>query len=355
MGEISNQRELSNRDLFLIISSALIVLVMAVVVQRTAGATIKPVIRHDFPDPAILAVGPDFYAYSTASFYGRSLRHVPVARSADLAGGWTALGDALPRLPAWAALGPTGIGDVTAPEVRRRADGGYLMYFVTPAVGAGVPCLGAAVSGSPTGPFQPAPTPLLCAPGGIHLIDPAAFTDTDGRHYLLYSAGPSIIWIQEVAEDGITPIGVRRPLIQADRPEEDGIVEAPSLVRHGAEYVLFYSANNFNNGEYFVNYATAGSLSTPFVKHPGQFLTRAVLGGSYTSPGGQTVLSDVRGDHLVFHASTGPHRRAMFEVDLSWDPAGNPVLPLNNGLTRRGPTLDSSGGAAPQGNRLRPG
>jgi beta-xylosidase len=344
---------LSNRDLFLIVFSALIVLVMAVVVQRTALVTIKPVIRHDFPDPAVLAVGPEFYAYSTASFYGRSLRHVPVARSTDLAGGWTTLGDALPQLPAWAALAPAGRGDVTAPDVRRRIDGSYLMYFVTPAVGVGVPCLGAAVSASPTGPFRPAPGPLLCEPGGIHLIDPAAFTDTDGRHYLLYSAGPSIIWIQEVAEDGITPIGVRRPLIQADRPEEDGIVEAPSLVKHGTEYVLFYSANNFNNGEYFANYATTSSLTTPFVKHPGQFLTQAVLGGSYPSPGGQTVLSDRRGDHLVFHASTGPHRRAMFEVDLRWGPTGNPILPPDNGLIRRNLTLDSSG--TPQGTRPRPG
>jgi beta-xylosidase len=258
---------------------------------------------------------------------------VPVARSTDLAGSWATLGDALPGLPAWAALDPAGRGNVTAPDVRRRPDGGYLMYFVTPAVGVGVPCLGVAVSGSPTGPFLPAPGPLLCGPGGIHLIDPAAFTDTDGRHYLLYSAGPSIIWIQEVAEDGI--------------------VEAPSLVKHGSEYVLFYSANNFNNGEYFVNYATAGSLSAPFVKHPGQFLTQAVLGGSYTSPGGQTVVSDTRGDRLVFHASTGPHRRAMFVLGLSWDPTGNPVLPLTNGLTRRNPTLDSS--SAPQGTQLRPG
>ena len=43
---------------------------VAAVVAATTASTIQPVIAHDFPDPAVLAVGSVYYAYSTASGYG---------------------------------------------------------------------------------------------------------------------------------------------------------------------------------------------------------------------------------------------------------------------------------------------
>lgn len=52
---------------------------------------------------------------------------------------------------------------------------------------AGGECLGAAVASSPTGPFTPVGSgPLVCTPELGGSIDASSFTDTDGKHYLLY-------------------------------------------------------------------------------------------------------------------------------------------------------------------------
>jgi len=322
---------------FRLLTACAIIALVAALVAATAVSPIKPVLDRDFPDPAVLTVDDNYYAYSTASGYGNQFWHVPVQRAADLTGDWTALGDALPVLPPWSARDRNGDGNVTAPEVAPRGDGGYVLYFVALAEAQHVQCIGTALASSPTGPFQPAPNPLVCQPGPVDSIDPQAFTDSDGKRYLLYTSGQrqAVIWLQPVTPDGLGLAGPRVPLIQADRPEEANIVEAPSLVKHGAEYVLFYSGNTFNSGGYFVNYATARNLSGPFVKHPGEFLNRDSLGGAYTNPGGACAVVGGAHDDLVFHASAGPHRRAMFVAGLSWDATDQPVVDVNNGLTRR--------------------
>jgi beta-xylosidase len=277
--------------------------------------------------------------------------HVPVAHSTEVDDGWTPVGDALPVLPPWAGTDQHGHGDVTAPDVSTRAQGGYLLYFVARAAGRGVLCIGAAASSSPTGPFHAGAAPIVCQPTAIDSIDPQEFTDVDGARYLLYASGQihTSIWMQRMSDDGLTVTGPAVPLIKADRPEEADIVEAPALVRSGHGYVLFYSANRFNSGRYFINYATAPSLRGPFVKQCGQLLNRGTLGTAFADPGGQTVVSDGSRQDLVFHASTGPGRRSMFVLPLNWNDDGQPVPDVRDGLTHRYPSLHPDTALAPDG------
>jgi arabinan endo-1,5-alpha-L-arabinosidase len=193
---------------------------------------------------------------------------------------------------------------VSAPEVTRRGVGDYLLYFVARSAALEAQCIGFALATRPAGPFRPATGPLICQ-SGVDSIDPQGFADTDGAHYLLYASGRHVttIWLQRIAEDRVTPLGPRRALISADRPEEAHIVEAPSLLKHGSTYFLFYSGNTYNSGAYFINDATSSSAFGPFVKRPGEFLSRASLAGFYTNPGGQSVVRGPHGDYLVFHAS----------------------------------------------------
>ncbi|HEX4361212.1 MAG TPA: glycoside hydrolase family 43 protein [Pseudonocardia sp.] len=306
---------------------------VAAVVAATTASTIQPVIAHDFPDPAALAVGSVYYAYSTASSYGGKVWHVPVQRATALDGKWTEVGDAMPQLPAWVAKNGANNGNVWAPEVAARSDGSYILYFTARSAAQNVQCIGVALASSPKGPFQaPGPGPLVCRPEDVDSIDPSAFTDTNGKQYLLYTSGKgkATIWLQQVSVDGITPIGDRRALIQADRPEENNIVEAPAMVRHAGKYVLFYSGNAFNSGKYFVNFATADSLTKPFDKHDGQLLNRDTVGGAYNNPGGEEVVPGRKHDYLLFHAYTGPTQRSMFVASLNWDGDGNPTLDLKS-------------------------
>lgn len=291
-----------------------------------------PVISRDFPDPSVLAVGGSYWAFSTASGYGNGVRHVPLARSGSLLGPWTDGGDAMPTPPAWmdAANG----GSIWAPDVSARSDGSYLLYFTARAKAPrNVQCIGAALARSPKGPFKPvSDKPLVCRPEDIDSIDPKAFSDADGKQYLLYTSGKgkATIWAQQVTKDGLNVSGERRALLVADRPEENNIVEAPTLVRRGGKYVLFYSGNAYNSGSYFTNYATANSMAGPFVKAPGTLLNKNSLGGGFTNPGGQDVVPGKGQDYLVFHGYARPGQRSMYVVGLHWSGA-KPTLRLEPG------------------------
>jgi arabinan endo-1,5-alpha-L-arabinosidase len=299
----------------------------------TLRPPIQPAIPHDFPDPAVLAVGGTYYAYSTASHYGTRIFHVPVESSTSLTSGWSRARDAMPTLPTWVPDTAAGDASVWAPEVTARSDDSYRLYFTAHSASQNAQCVGVARSSSPEGPFHAvSPEPLICRPEDADAIDPKPFTDTDGKHYLLYSSshgGNATIWLQQINADGTKTIGHRRAMIRSDRLDEAHVLEAPSLIRHRENYVLFYSGNGYNSGNYFINYATAPSLCGSFIKHNGQFLNQHTLADAYKDPGGQDVLHDHHHDFLLFHAYTTPTQRAMFVAGLHWDD-GNPILKLGN-------------------------
>ncbi|TDD24480.1 family 43 glycosylhydrolase [Nonomuraea diastatica] len=144
----------------------------------TAAVPPPAIIEADFPDPDVIRAGSTFYAYSTSSRAGR----IPVAEAPSPTGPWTVRGDALPGKPSWA-----GDGGFWAPDVTRRADGHYLMYFTGPSTATKRMCIGAALSPTPLGPFRPiGDGPLVCDPAEGGDIDPSSFVDTDGTRYLLY-------------------------------------------------------------------------------------------------------------------------------------------------------------------------
>jgi beta-xylosidase len=303
------------------------VLPMAVV---STPPPVHPVISHDFADPGVLRAEGTYYAYSTMSRYGSVVWHVPVARANPGTRRWTVLRDAMPKLPGWVDQSAPGDGDVWAPDVSTRHGGGYLLYFTARSAQAKIQCIGAATAASPTGPFLPEQHPLVCQPGDTDFdaIDPAAFTDSDGSHYLLYSSGAprTTIWLQRTSRDGLRLRGSPRALIAADRADEAQIVEAPALVRHGHRYVLFYSGNVFNGGQYFVNYATGSSLRERFHQHTGQLLNASDLDGVYPNPGGADLPAAPDDHVLVFHAYTSPSTRSLFAVGLCWDRHDHPEL-----------------------------
>ncbi|GII67081.1 glycoside hydrolase [Sphaerisporangium krabiense] len=286
------------------------------------AATVRPVavITADFPDPDVVRAGSTLYAYSTSSPAGT----VPVASAPSATGPWTMRGDALPGKPSWA-----GEGGFWAPDVSRRADGRYLMYFTAPSAAAGRMCVGAALSPGPLGPFRPlGDGPLVCdaAEGGD--IDPASFVDADGKRYLLYKndgnaltpPAPSVIWLQEVRADGVTLAGPRRELIRNDRPDEQGVIEAPVLVRRPDRYVLIYAGGSYTGDRYFTGYATSATLTGPFAKAGRPLMTTGSLGGAVQGPGG----ADVLGERVFFHGWAGK-ARWMYTAGLGWV-NGHPVL-----------------------------
>ncbi|AKU17719.1 family 43 glycosylhydrolase [Luteipulveratus mongoliensis] len=284
----------------------------AVPMQRAdAAGTEAPhlVIAQNFPDPDVSRFGNTYYAYAT----NQGLT-VPYATASSVNGPWTIKGDALPVLGTWADAGWT-----WAPDVSQRADGSYLMYYTARSRATGRQCIGTATAATPAGPFQPAPEPLVCNASEGGDIDPSSFVDGDQR-YLLYKndgnavEAPPSIWLQPVAQDGVTLTGDRVELLRNDQSAEGGVIEAPVLVKRPSQYVLFYSANGFGGDEYFTSYAVSTSLTGPYVKAGRPLMTTASVDGAVHGPGGQDIVGD---DAIVFHGWVDGGR-GMYAASLGW-------------------------------------
>ena len=303
----------------------------------------RPVITHDFPDPSVLQTDHGDYAYSTNSRYNGVLVNIPEATAPALAGPWTAAGvDALPNLPSWVQYDAgDATNDIWAPDVSRLDDGTFVMYYVAHNAN-GLQCVGAAKSITPAGPFDPVgDQPLLCLRMDYGNIDPAAYTE-HGRHYLIYkdnanSAGiPNSIWINQIASDGVTFLGPRSKMLTADPAgNENNVAEGPAIIRHDGQYVLLYSADNWDS-TYHMKYAVSDTLTGPYTKQ-GTFADTGTWAGSVVAPGGGYVVTAPDGTpYLFFHGAIGsPADRGMYVDRLTWPHgvptlAGAPPLPSGN-------------------------
>ncbi len=246
------------------------------------GQYANPVIDQDFPDPDALKVGDTYYAYATN--FGS--QNIQAAKSLDLVN-WTAIGDALPFLPDWAAPGFT-----WAPEVTTSADGtSYVMYFVARDKASQKQCIGVATSDQPTGPFTSAEAqPLICQLDQGGSIDPSAFADEDGTRYVLWKNDGNCcgkdtwLYIQLASADGLTLEGQPERLIKQDQTWEGHLIEAPTLWRHDDRYYLFYSANNYAGADYAIGYAVASAPLGPYQKVPGPFVKTTTDRGPVLGP-----------------------------------------------------------------------
>ncbi|MFN8505640.1 family 43 glycosylhydrolase [Kouleothrix sp.] len=281
----------------------------------------NPVIDQDFPDPDVLQVGGEYYAYATNS----AGKNIQVARSADLVA-WQMLDDALPIQPDWAALN---FGLIWAPEVTSW-DGGktFTMYFVARDTASDKQCIGVATSAQPAGPFKGAGAkPLICQSDLGGSIDASAFADDDGQRYLLWKNDGNCcgldtwLYIQPVAADGLTLSGQPTKLIKEDQSWEGQLVEAPTLWKHGGKYYLFYSANSYAGADYAIGYAVADAPTGPFSKPGnGPLLATDFKSGVALGPGGQDVVVGKHGETwLMYHSwdSTVAYRRISL-ARLTW-------------------------------------
>ena len=275
------------------------------------------VVEQDFPDPDVLLVGDTYHAYATQPRDGSV--NVQVATSTDLRTWTVEVMDPLPELPAWATSGRT-----WAPEVTAVGDA-FVMYLTAHSVDPDRQCIGVARSTAPTGPFRPVgDEPLVCPAARGGAIDAASFLDRDGARYLLWKNDGNCcgkdtwLHLQPLSRDGLRLTGPAVRLVKQTEAWEGDLVEAPSLVRRGSTYVLFYSANSYGGGEYATGYATATDVEGPYRKADDPFLTTE--GTGITGPGGADVFADTEGrTRIAFHGwDEAVVSRYMYVADLGW-------------------------------------
>jgi beta-xylosidase len=255
---------------------------------RAAGAVRPPVIETDFPDPAIVGDGlGTYYLFSTNVFVPGQTINVPVERSSDMST-WTYIADALPTLGRWASPGLT-----WAPGVARFG-ATWTLYYTALDIGSGRQCIGVATSSSPTGPFVDGrAAPLVCQLTEGGSIDPSPYVDGAGNAWLSWKSDGNAVgrvtrlWSQRLSANGLTLTGSATPILTEDRPWENGIIEAPSMLTAGGILWLFYSAGPYDAASYATGIATCASPSGPCTKQTtdGPWMSGPATGT--TGPGGE--------------------------------------------------------------------
>ncbi|MFL5308038.1 MAG: glycoside hydrolase family 43 protein [Polyangia bacterium] len=289
----------------------------------------------DFADPYVLPAAGGYFAFAT----GARGWHVQVARSRDLVD-WTALGDALPELPAWTH--DTG-GLTWAPAVLPRR-GGYVLYYTTRDAASGYQCISRALGFRPDGPYVDVSTrPLVCQTGEAAQmcgsIDPSPFVDHDGTPYLLWKSDENSLgcraaprlWSQRLTDDGLDLVGQPTALLARDQPWEGDVVEGPSMVMRDGRYYLFYSANWYASSSYAIGYATCAGPTGACVKAT---VTAPFLGGGGAAlgPGGQELFTGTDGRlWMAYHAWSAPRTdygqggaRSLRLARVDFAPDGSP-------------------------------
>ena len=317
--------------------------VASIAASRTAPPPLfVPVFTADFPDAFVLRADGEFLAYATNAQGDRG--NVQMAHSTNLSD-WQAvrdegggLHDAMPVLPPWARNGYT-----WAPEVIRTA-AGYVLHFTAKDRRSGLQCVGAAFSTNPRGPFASSATaPLVCQTTLGGTIDSSPFRDIDGQLYLYYKNdgnNPQFrlktdLFVQRLSADALSVVGEAVPLLRNDVGWEAHVIEAPTMVRHGNGYTMFFSANHYGwekdqtLSPYSIGYAKcAGPLGpcTDATENPILHSYDSREAGCLSGPGHQSVFA-VRGRQFIsFHAWAATpgcrkldSKRYLYVAPLLWD------------------------------------
>lgn len=277
---------------------------------RTSATFSNPVWPSNFPDPHIVFHEGTFYAYATHN----SARGFQVLESKDMVA-WKEL-PAVGK-PTWSD------GQYWAPEVHLYKGKWYLFYSaqdrVTKKRDAAV-----AVGDTPLGPFKDVAKLVLGKdltddPGDNGAIDQTLFVEDDGTPYLLYirEPGPRSLNMVKLAPDLSRTVGEHKVLLLADRPEEKGVLDAPTLVKRDGKYWLFYSSGWFQSWKrdacYQVYVASSKSLFGPYTKPEKPILTTRA--DAVYSPGHQCLIELPSGEWWMgYHA---------------WDATGEPMYGHN--------------------------
>jgi beta-xylosidase len=268
------------------------------------GGPAVPVIKSNFPDPDVMAVGATYYAFATEHPGGSN---VQAMKSTDLKT-WTELPDAFPTLPAWANEGRT-----WAPEVYQRGDKKFVLYFTAWHTASERQCIGVAVSSKPAGPFTAtSDEPFICPLSQGGAIDAASYAE-GGKRYILWKNDGNCcgkdtwLYLQQVDATGTKLLGKATRLIKQDKDFEGNLVEAPTLWKHGSRYYLFYSANDYSGAKYMSSYATATSITGPYKKADEPLMTTEKFGDDEViGPGGQDVfIGPDKLPRIAFHGWDG--------------------------------------------------
>jgi beta-xylosidase len=134
------------------------------------------------------------------------------------------------------------------------------------------------------------------------------------------------IYVQEMAPDGLRMAGEPVALIVNDQPWEGDVIEAPTMVKHGEKYYLFYSANDYGSAKYAVGYALCDTAVGPCKDAPENPIlkSRTDQDNPVIGPGHQAIIAQGGQTWIFYHAweanaqGQRTNRRLIWLDRLDW-------------------------------------
>ncbi|WP_333572316.1 arabinan endo-1,5-alpha-L-arabinosidase [Sphingomonas sp.] len=294
-------------------------------------------------DPSILKDGDTYYLFTTGNA-GDPQGLLALRTSSDLRT-WTLRGGSYTALPAWTRTTVPGATGMWAPDISK-VGGQYRLYYSISTFGSNQSAIGLATATS-IDPAAPAANwvdrgAVVQSRTGddFNAIDPMAFSDADGRSWLVFGSfwtGIKLIRIDPAT--GLQLAGNAAPRALAQRPAP-GAVEAPFIIRRGAYYYLFVSFDSCCQGAASTYNTVVGRSSAPdgpYVDRDGKPMLQGggtpVLsngqadGSRFVGRGGASILQQADGDYIVYHAYDRLQNGApTLQIQpLSWTADGWPV------------------------------
>ncbi len=163
------------------------------------------------------------------------------------------------------------------------------------------------------------------------------------------------IMVQRLAPDGLALEGARVTLLTNDKPWEAHVIESPTMVRRGADYVLFFSGNHFGwephqrLSPYAMGFASCKGPMGPCTDASANPILHSYLdarAGCLSGPGHQGVFEAGGRQFIVFHGHAyrpgcrnAGKGRVMYVAPLVW----------KDGVPAIAPSLRSEGSRPPSG------
>ena len=308
-----------------------ILTIVSFLLSTNLAAVVGPVLSSPFPDPSIIKLDNNYYAFSSRTGHNTTLINTPIASSQHFQSGWSLLPhhtDALPDPGPW-TTSPN--AHVLTPDIDRLACGSFILYYIAVPTDSNRKehCIGCAFSPNITGPFTPQSTPLLCPSAMAGTAGPNGFTHAGERYLVFKNASghdaqhESYIAIEQVGADGFTPLSPLTDLLNSTHAD-DNDVEGPALVQNPSNggFVLFFTVGTFNATDLRIEYATSEAVRGPYVRRGVLIKTGVYDGTRIEAPVGLDVVN-ANVSEVVFEAfgkdREGRRERLMYTATLRYE------------------------------------
>lgn len=277
-------------------------------------------------DPTIIKEGNSYYTFSTGP-------GIQVLRS-DNGTSWYRVPQIFLSAPSWwkTYVPNQSAMDVWAPDVEYY-NGRVWLYYSISSFGSNTSAIGlASASSVGAGSWRDDGLVLrTTSSNNYNAIDPNLVIDASGNPWLAFGSFWSGLKITRLDKNTMKPTGSITSI--AARPNNNGAIEAPSIVYRNGYYYLFASIDSCCQGvnsTYKIIYGRSTSITGPYLDKAGVNMLNG--GGTvldagnvrWKGPGGQDVYN---GNLIVRHAydANDNGNPKLLINDLNWDSSGWPT------------------------------